>query len=80
MQQLWTKAHFFAQYANTTLAEALKMPNRLIDSYFNSEQWQNHKQHIEKEQELKYKLVSEVMGANARLGYLLKRPPIVIGK
>lgn len=56
------------------------MPNSMIDSYFNSEAWAEHKKSIEKEQELKYQLVSEVMGANARLGYLLKRPPVVIQK
>lgn len=80
MQKLWTKAHFFAQYAHTSLAEALNMPNSMIDSYFNSDQWEKHKQSIEREHELKYKLISEVMGANARLGYLLKRPPVIINK
>lgn len=52
----------------------------MIDGYFNSNAWSEHKKSIEKEQELKYQLVSEVMGANARLGYLLKRPPVTIQK
>lgn len=80
MQNLWSKAHFFARYAHSTLDEALKMPNSMIDGYFNSNAWSEHKKSIEKEQELKYQLVSEVMGANARLGYLLKRPPVTIQK